>query len=159
MRFSNASRWLRSSALAAFVVFAGIGCGSLPESAVAVLDGADQYKIFALEPHPSNPQPGDPLFHGNLILAEADVKDPNARENISAIVNSGVRKGGSQSKCFNPRHGIHATRAGRTVDLLICYECPAIEVRDDSANVMLTTGDVQSELDEAFRAAGVSRPK
>jgi hypothetical protein len=98
---------------------AGIGCGSLPESAVAVLDGADQYKIFALEPHAANePQPGVTLFHGHEILAEAEVKDPNARTNISEIVNRGVGKGGTQAKCFNPRHGIHATRAGRTVDLV-----------------------------------------
>jgi hypothetical protein len=42
---------------------------------------------------------------------------------------------------------------------VICYECSALEVVEGGSSKTLTTGDVQSELDEAFRAAGVSRPQ
>jgi hypothetical protein len=159
MRFSDASRWVRCSALGAFFVFAG-GCSSLPDSAVGVLESADQFQIFALEPYGANePKPTDTVFQGHVVLAQADVKDPKMQEKIAFIVDRGVRQGGSQAKCFNPRHGVHATKGKRTVDLVICYECSAVEVVEDGNTTTLTTGNVQSDLDDAFRVAGVTRPQ
>lgn len=152
----------RSSCQLVFValfVFSGIGCSSLPSSAVAVLEHADAFEIYALEPNGAEePKPGAEVFHGHAILVRAEVKDRNAQEQITEIVNHGVRKGGTQAKCFNPRHGIHATRGGHSVDLVICYECSAIEFGEDGYFTTVTTGNVQADLDDAFRAAGVSRP-
>lgn len=160
MRSLDVSGRLRSSALAALFVLAGSGCSSLPASAVGVLENADQFQIFALEPYATNePKPTDTVFHGHVVLARAEVKDPKVRAKIAFIVERGVRQGGMQAKCFNPRHGVHAMQGKRTVDLVICYECSAVEVVEDGNATTVTTGDVQSELDEAFQAAGVSRPQ
>jgi len=153
------SQVARAAALLALLAAPVLGCGSLPDSAVAVLDRPDSFQILALEPHPTGEaQPGVERFHGHGVLAKADVADPKARERIVDIVNRGVRKGGTQAKCFNPRHGVHAVQGGRAVDLVICYECSALEVVEDGHGTTLGTGDVQPELDEAFRAAGVVRP-
>ena len=157
MRLLDVSRWGRFAALGALFVFAAGGCASLPASAVHVLDHAEQYRILVLEPYATEqPKPTDSVFHGHVVLAQTDVKDPKVQAKISDIVNRGVRKGGTQAKCFNPRHGIHASYAGHTVDLVICYECSALEVVEDSRGTTIETGDVQPELDDAFHAAGLS---
>ncbi|MDC0744471.1 hypothetical protein [Polyangium mundeleinium] len=136
-----------------------LGCGSLPDATVAVLEGADSFQVLALDPdHAGEPPPGVESFHGHQVLAKGDVADPKARERIVGIVNAGVRKGGTQAKCFNPRHGVHAVREGHTVDLVICYECSALDVVEDGRSTTIPTGDVQADLDEAFRAAGIVRP-
>ncbi|MDC3960559.1 hypothetical protein [Polyangium jinanense] len=149
----------RATALLALVAAPVLGCSSLPDSAVAVLEGADSFQVLALDPdRGEEPPPGVETFHGHQVLAKGDVEGPEARERIAGIVNAGVRKGGTQAKCFNPRHGVHAVQGGRTVDLVICYECSALEVVEDGRSTTLPTGDVQADLDEAFRAAGVIRP-
>jgi hypothetical protein len=150
----------RVAALLTFAAISVLGCGSLPDSAVAVLDGADAFQVLALDPYPGGeaPPPGVESFHGYQVLAKGDVADPKARERIVDLVNAGVRKGGTQAKCFNPRHGVHAVRGGRSVDLVICYECSALEVVEDGHATTIPTGDVQADLDAAFRAAGVVRP-
>lgn len=156
MRFAFAAC---ATALLSVVAASVLGCGSLPDSALAVLHGADSFQVLALEPeHGEEPAPGAETFHGYQVLAKGDVADPEARERIVDIVNAGVRKGGTQAKCFNPRHGVHSVRGGRTVDIVICYECSALEVVEDGRATTLPTGDVQADLDEAFRAAGVIRP-
>lgn len=125
-----------------------------------MLEGADAFKIYALEAYASEaPAPGAEVFHGHEVLAQAEIKDAKVRSNITSIVNRGVRKGGDQAKCFNPRHGIHATQAGRTVDLVICYECSTIEVVENGNTTTVVTGDVQADLDEVFHAVGVAQPK
>ncbi|TKC97140.1 hypothetical protein [Polyangium fumosum] len=149
----------RTTALLVLAAASVLGCGSLPDAAVAVLDGADSFQVLALDPdHGEEPPPGVESFHGYQVLAKGDVTDPKARERIVGIVNAGVRKGGTQAKCFNPRHGVHAVRDGHSVDLVICYECSALEVVEDGRSTTLPTGDVQADLDEAFRAAGIAHP-
>lgn len=144
----------------ALLLAAGSGCSTLPSSAVAVLESADQFEIYRLEPHATeDPNPEAKVFRGHTILARAEVKDANARLKIAEIVSRGVRHGGTQAKCFNPRHGVHAIQGRKTVDLVICYECSAIEVGENNQWTTVTTGDVQSELDAAFQAAGISSPK
>ncbi|MDI1444101.1 hypothetical protein [Polyangium sp. 6x1] len=156
MRLSLVARAAAFLALASAPV---LGCSSLPDSAVGVLEGADSFQVLALEPdHGGEPPQGAETFHGYQVLAKGDVADPKTRERIVDIVNAGVRKGGTLAKCFNPRHGVHAVRGGRSVDLVICYECSALEVVEDGQTKTLPTGDVQADLDETFRAAGVIRP-
>lgn len=38
--------------------------------------------------------------------------------------------------CFNPRHGIRAVSGGKTVDLLICFECRHVEVYENGKLIM-----------------------
>ena len=142
-----------------FIVGAGSSCAALPSSAVSVLENAEQFQIYRLEPYTTEPpKPDDKVFHDHIVLAQTDVKDANVRQKIADVVNRGVRQGGSQAKCFNPRHGIHALQGGKTVDLVICYECSAIEVGENGHWKTVTTSDVQSELDEAFQSAGMAAP-
>jgi hypothetical protein len=142
-------------ALAPWMVL-GMGCSSLPTPVVGVLESADSYEIYRLEPNGAEaPKAGEEVFHNHVILGRAEVKDKQLQTKITDIVNKGVGQGGTQAKCFNPRHGIHAVRGTSTVDLVICYECSTVEVGDNGRWSTVTTGDVQSDLDAAFRSAGL----
>jgi len=143
----------------ALCVAAGAGCGGLPASATGVLEGAEQFQIYRLEPYGEAAKPGETVFRGHVIEARAEVKDAQSKAKITDIVNRGIRRGDTQAKCFNPRHGIHAVRAGKTVDLVICYECSAVEVGENGVWSTMTTADVQSDLDAAFEAAGIPPSK
>jgi hypothetical protein len=156
-----ASRFFVLAALAAGV---SLGCGpsqagsttSSPGGAAA--DGP--FQILALEPYRTGNEPaGGASFHGFTILAQADVADPAARERILSIVQGGIDEGGTQAKCFNPRHGVHATKGGRGVDYVICYECSAVNIVEDGREPeTVTTSNVQAKLDAAFAAAGLKQP-
>lgn len=160
MKVPLASQSSWSIAATTFCAMFGMGCSSLPSSAVGILESAEQFQIYRLEPYGAEPpKPGETVFHDHVILGQADVKDSATKEKITSIVNRGIRQGGTQAKCFNPRHGIHAVRAGKTVDLVICYECSAVEVGENGQWSTLVTGDVQSDLDAAFKAAGIPAEK
>ena len=80
-----------------------------------------------------------------------------------SLVYQGVRSSnGTVAACFNPRHGIHATRQGRTVDLLICFECLQIEIFEAERKIagVLTSRSVEADVDALYEAAGLhSEPR
>lgn len=158
------SNVVRSSLVALFV-FVASGCSSRsssnsgPNYPVPALQGAEQFTIYALEPHDGDSSAGGSTFHGNVILSQVEIKDAQTRAKISDIVNQGVRMGGQRARCFNPRHGVHSVQAGRTIDFVICYECSTIQIIDNGNTTTLGTGNVGSELDAAFQSAGVSRSR
>lgn len=39
--------------------------------------------------------------------------------------------GPNSSACFNPRHGLKATHQGKTIEVVICYECSMFVVKGD----------------------------
>ncbi len=157
-RATLTSAFLRLSlrALAVAGALAGAGCGSLPGSARDVLDHADTFEIYAL--NPNSRVEGEGSFQGFQVVGSAKVTDPAAQQRILDIIESGMGKWATQAKCFNPRHGVHAVHAGRTVDITICYECSNIEITEGSASKMSSTGNVRSDLDAEFGAFGVVPP-
>jgi hypothetical protein len=58
--------------------------------------------------------------------------------------------------CFQPRHGIRATHNGRTVELLICFECTPIYVFIDGKEFHTYTADSpQTTFDSVWRQNGL----
>ncbi len=96
----------------------------------SVLDNSDQFILYSLTPRPD---PGDKrikgLFHRNGVLGQTQITDPKVRaELVDALYDAmpGFMEGYGDLDCFNPHHGIRATRGGRTVDAEICFECEAV---------------------------------
>lgn len=145
---------LSSLTFGAFCLLSGLGCRPALVPALEGLNRTDQFEIYELEPSDAD-YSGKSGFHGFTILKRANVDDSGAQRAIAEIVNRGVRMGGQQARCFNPRHGIHATGSGRTVDLVICYQCSSIIVHENGQSTTLITGDVQGDLDAAFESAGL----
>jgi hypothetical protein len=68
----------------------------------------------------------------------------------------------SEGLCFTPRHGIHATRAGATVDLVVCFECLQIylyvngsEIRNGGEVRFLTSKSPEAVFDKVLADANV----
>jgi hypothetical protein len=68
-------------------------------------------------------------------------------------------KGGA--KCFLPRHGIRVTADGKTIDLVICFECSWIYIYygDKDGPHVTTSGGPQPAFDKVLKDNGVPLPK
>jgi hypothetical protein len=154
------------------------GCTGVPKEVpgdiAAVLEKPERFEIFNLdssrisprldpetglpvEPNPP-PAPGPPAFHDHRIVGQVEVADARQRERIVSLVYKGIRSSdGLVAACFNPRHGVRATREGRTVELVICFECLQINAYgpDGKEHGLMTSDRVTADMNEAFQAAGL----
>jgi hypothetical protein len=95
----------------------------IPDQARAILENASQFELLSIGHGPSPKNPTDD-FHGWPVIGKTTIKDPNTRNRLVAALEKGVEENkGDSMKCFNPRHGIRATRDGITADFVVCFEC------------------------------------
>jgi hypothetical protein len=135
----------------------------LPDKAKAILDKANQFDLLSLDPDPDRAQVKDG-FHGWKVLGKTVVKDPQVRKQVLESLYEGISKSdGVGAKCFEPRHGIRASVEGKTVDLVICFECSWVYVFFDKEEkrqgVAVTTDKPQPTWDKVLKDAGVALPK
>lgn len=105
---------------------------AFPGDSRALLEDADTFEMLSLSPD-GNPEailPKTPNtsghFHGWRILGRTPVRAPQQRKQLLAALYNSM--GGScGAMCFNPRHGIHASKNGKTVDLIICFGCGRLQ--------------------------------
>jgi hypothetical protein len=137
----------------------------LPEAAQAILDKAEKVELLSLHPRPvpkaDRPKEKD-LFHNYRVLGKTALKDAD-RKTVFAALDKGIKDADPNlaAGCFNPRHGIRATHDGKTVDLVICFECLQIVayVDDKYAGGPKVTGTPQPAFDKVLKAAKVLLPK
>src|SRR5262245_20526938 len=127
----------------------------LPEDAKAILEKADQLELLSVHPERPQEKPKDE-FHGWKVLGRTVVKDADTRKAIRAAISKGVAESQGVAGCFNPRHGIRATSGGKTVDLVICFECWWMEVHVGGKwFAVWTSGSPEPTLDKVLRDANV----
>jgi len=153
----------------AVALIAGLGVAGdpkahqLPDKAKAILDRAEQLELFSLDPELDR-KAGKDGFHGWKVLGQTVVKDAPARKQVVGSLYNGIAENtGNGAKCFDPRHGVRATVEGKTVDLVICFECSWVYVyydrEGDRQGVAITTGKPQAVFDKVLKDAGVPLPK
>ena len=129
----------------------------LPRIASAALDGADRYELLSLDPRLPVPAAPD-LFHGFRVLGQTVVNDQGARQELNRALRKGAESGfTNRPRCFNPRHGIRVTQAGRTTDFLICFECEQVQVWSGDQRVAdwRTDASPLPTFDQVLQQAGV----
>ena len=99
-------------------------------------------------------------FQHLRVLGKAAITDATTRLRLVESLKDGIaHNDGRQAKCFNPRHALQATRKGKSVDLLICFECHGLEVIIDSTRQFSVLGPTPEKTFEAARiAAGLPAP-
>jgi hypothetical protein len=102
--------------------------GKLPGPASALLDEAEAIEILSIDPKGRPSRPEDD-FHGWKVLGRTTLRDPGTRTRVVAASRRGVEEAGPAAGCFEPRHGLRATKGARSADLVICFACGWIEVR------------------------------
>lgn len=151
------------------LVCCGLTCCSsgrgerLPAAAEDVLRAASELEVFALDPTPMDDGAGSgQSLHGFQILGSARITDSRQRDELVGLILRGIRKSdGSVALCFNPRHGLRAVHEGRTLELVICFECLFMQAHGEAAapggghvNV-LTAQSVEPEVTRIYEAAGL----
>lgn len=152
------------------VLFTVAACSSstenrLPAQAEAALRTARSMELLALDPTPlargaAVPEGG--TFHDYPILGRATLADAVQAKALGELVLRGIRESdGTAAACFNPRHGIRVSQDGRTLDLVICYECLSLSVHGDLLGSggprlgLLTAQRVESGVSAIFEGAGL----
>ena len=134
----------------------------IPEPARAVLDRATQFVVYSLEPSQSEGGNLPDGFHGWKVLGKTVVKDAEARKQVVSALARGVEENdGSKPDCFEPRHGIRAVQDGKTLDLVICFQCLQVKayVGEKADRGFLTKGSPQPVFDKVLKDAGVPLAK
>jgi hypothetical protein len=139
----------------------------IPEAAERLFDKAETFELFSLDPEPKHGKDGNVVdekedFHGWRVLGKTEVKKEAERKRLADALRLGAEDNfGIAAGCFNPRHGLRLKGGGKSVDLVICFECLQVEVfvNGESSKGFLTSGDPQKEFDAALKAAGINLPK
>jgi hypothetical protein len=116
---------------------------------------ADRVELLSLRPRRRRSAGS---FHGWEVLGRTSVEDAPARRELIASVLSGVTESdGGIGLCFQPRHGIRATRGDQVADLVLCFACLRIEahLNDKTEEDAPTTGTPAAVLDRVLRTAGI----
>ena len=128
--------------------------------AAKLIEQADSFDLYSLNPESEGEDKNG--FHGYTVLGKTTLKDKATREKVLAAIKKGVGDSdGKAARCFIPRHGVHAVHKGKTVDLVICFQCLQIRVFVDGKRTQgfLTTGEPQKAFDATLKAARIELAK
>jgi hypothetical protein len=131
----------------------------IPDTVQTILAKADKFELYSLDPDRGKEKPKD-KFHGWKVLGKAALKTAETRKKLIEALRKGVKANdGTVADCFNPRHGIRATHQGKTVDLVICFECYSMIIYEGKKTAtVLTTGAPQPVFDKVLKEAKVPLP-
>ena len=112
-----------SVAICVLVLLTGSGQSAEKPSSKSVKDILENatFELYSLDPAKEDDEKG---FHGYAVLGKTVVKDADVRkEMIASLYKAIAENDGTAADCFVPRHAIRATHKGKTVDVLICFQC------------------------------------
>jgi hypothetical protein len=135
---------------------------SLPDQAKTILEKASESDVYSLEPLEKVDKAK--ALHGWKVLGKTTVKKAAARKALLTALTKGIAEPGrGGAKCFDPRHAIHATYEGKSVDLVICFECGWVYVyldgNDKTSAELEVNGRTQPVFDKLLRAASIPLAK
>ena len=146
--------------------------GSLPVELENLLTNADEFTLFSINPDPDFDHQSTNIFQGHAILGQLNIKSVETRIKLIAVLDDGIAQmakieaGGMywSTDCFNPRHGICASKGDKSVELLICFECGQIQIHSNdgrSWNFGLPVGKghgSQNVFDCILKQGGIPLP-
>lgn len=132
-----------------------------PAKARDIFAKADQLELLSLDPNQAEKvQPKD-AFHGYKVLGKTVVKAGTRKQLVEAFL-KGMEGKIEPARCFDPRHGIRATHGGKTVELVICFQCSQFVVYLGSAEkgTLLLVGKApEASFDKVLKDAGIPKAK
>lgn len=132
----------------------------LPAAARTILQKAAQFELLSLDPAPEKDK-SRLGFHGYRVLGKTAVKDVVQKKLVEAFL-KGTEGDIAPAKCFDPRHGIRATHDGKTVELVICFECSQFKlyVGSEEADEALLVGKTPEPVfDKVLKDAGIPKAR
>jgi hypothetical protein len=129
----------------------------LPEAIRDVLVSADRLELLSLNPE-GGPTREAGHFWGWRVLGAAVIESPATRREVLAALESGIAENtGWVAACFDPSHGVRASRGAASVDLVVCFECAQVYIYPDGrrSGSVLISGSPEPVFDRVLSAAGV----
>ena len=104
------------------------------------LENSEHFTLYSLAPY-ENPEAqsvsktlqNNHRFHGYAIIGQAPIDDAKTRHQLLNSLYEGADND-RHLTCFDPHHGIRATRGNQTMDLVICFACSTMKVSGNVAN-------------------------
>ena len=131
----------------------------LPKDVLFTLKNSENFEVLSLNPRRVEKVKDE--FHGYQVLGKI-VVNIDTRNKLIKELQKGMAGAHTIAACFEPRHGIRATQKGKTIDLVICFECLQIYLYNgssDSVKEFLVTDLPQSVFDKVLKDAGISKAK
>jgi hypothetical protein len=147
-----------------FLLFCCLGCGGkkAPPQVLVGLENAETFELISLEPmmslEPLDQKSGEERLRGNRVLGKTTIKDKETQVRlIDALKKGAAENVGDIAMCFNPRHNLRVSHEGKTVDLLICFECLQVKCFVDGQPDVgfLTSRSPQTVFDAVLKDAGI----
>jgi hypothetical protein len=146
----------------AFLLFEimNLGCGGGP----VVLSPDEKMTLYSLDPSSmegsmrwDGKKHSGETFHGYVVFGKLEIVDAAKRKEIAHAMNTGVAKGDAMAKCFEPRHGIRATKGDVVRDFVVCFECAQFVVHQgETSERKAISRDPQPVLNNLLKKAGVN---
>ena len=128
---------------------------SLPTDAAQALHSAKQVELYSLEPW-FDEDTKETKWHGYVLLGHATLSGDKARQAAAQFEAAISAKAPPKLDCFEPRHALGVESGGHRYELLLSYECHALEVYADGKRVgRLVAARSSASLDKLLRQAKV----
>jgi hypothetical protein len=94
-------------------------------------------------------------------LGSTEVKNADARTKLVDSIVKGMEGKIEDERCFIPGHGLRAKHDGKTVEMVICFQCAkfALYVGNEKPKGFLIGASPQEEFDVILKAAGIPKAK
>ena len=146
----------------------------LPEALQQILNDADEFILFSLDPTPDFEHKSKNTFKRYPVIGQTKINASSTRRQLTKELDNAIRAGdgltvsngvvflsGPFASCFNPRHGIRAAKSRETVELLICFECEQVQIDSskEAERVLKISKKPSRTFNAVLTSAGVPLPK
>ena len=118
-----------------------------------------KFVLYSLDPRKRHEESlhNQKVFHGFNILGRAQITDSSEQRALLRALAHGVRENdGPPAACFDPRHALHVDQGGRSIDLVICFECSQVHAYGfNQHDSFLTSASPQPIFDDSLRRHGL----
>ncbi|MEM7167699.1 MAG: hypothetical protein AAF581_19765 [Planctomycetota bacterium] len=130
----------------------------------ATLESPDSMHLAALDPTPVSFDPkrqrGE-LMHEYEVLGKTELTAGDRTEAVNAVYESISGNTGVVAACFNPRHGLRASKGDSTVEVVICFECLSLVIVENGQRTasIIIGQDGSKALTSLLTTAGIALAK
>lgn len=132
-----------------------------------ILSNPDSFTLYSVLPVWTDDKTKGELFRNHQVLGRVKIKNAGDQRKLVVVLDKALTQGReffSMPKCFDPRHGIRATKGTNELDLLVCFECTGIHAYLNQGTnqdyiFYSITAEPKNAFNEALRAGGVAIQK
>lgn len=129
------NRRRKSLVLVSLGIISGVAAWSLA-ARNTIPDDPDELILYSLDPTQVMREYGEmvlpkdkEVLYDCPVFGKVVVADPEQRRAILAAVKEDIRTGfKNQAKCHYPRHMLRVVKGGKSLDIVICFECHGYQV-------------------------------